>query len=65
MPERKTGNSEFYIQVLEILLQQIRRMRLKFWEDGTWFLLCDDSPTLSAMTVKCFLASQCGVQPLI
>jgi hypothetical protein len=30
MPEGKTGNSEFYIHMLERLLQQIQRVRLKF-----------------------------------
>ena len=34
---------------------------------GEWHLvpLCDNGPSYSAMIVKCFLASQCGVQLMI
>jgi hypothetical protein len=42
-------------------------VHVKLEISGEWHLvpLCDNGPAHSAMIVKCFLASQCGVQPLI
>jgi hypothetical protein len=61
--QKEKQETEFYIQVLEILLQQIPRMRLKFWENGTWFfcvtwpcLFCHDSEVLPGITMWCSAA---------
>jgi len=48
----------YYKDVMERLLNRIRRVRLGMCESGDWFLLHDNAPSHNATIVKQFLAQR-------
>jgi histone-lysine N-methyltransferase SETMAR len=55
VPEGRTVNSAFFVEVIGRLLKRISRVRPQFRAEGSWFLLYDNAPSHSAPVVKTFL----------
>ena len=62
VPEGQTVTRSFYLRVLELLLERIRRVRPEYSAPGSWFLLHDSAPVHRADAVQEFLARKqvCG-----
>jgi len=58
VPEGETINAVYYKDVMERLLNRIRRVRQGMCESGDWFLLYDNAPSHNATIVKQFLAQR-------
>jgi len=56
VPEGETINAVYYKDVMERLLNRIRRVRPGMCESGKWFLLHDNALSHNATIVKQFLA---------
>jgi len=58
VPERQKVNAEFYMDVLDLLLKRIRRVRMAKFQSSEWFLLHDNAPSCNAAIVKKFLENR-------
>jgi hypothetical protein len=56
VPEGQTENGQFYLRVMERLLERIRRVRPEFHNSKELFLLHDNAPAHTAGVVARFLA---------
>jgi hypothetical protein len=55
-PEGRTGNAEFYCNVLRRLREDIQRKRPELWCAGNWMLHDDNAPSHRALVTREFLA---------
>ncbi len=58
VPEGKTGNATFYIQVLDRLCKHTARVRPEMWRDRKFFLLHDNACLQTAAIIQQFLAKK-------
>ena len=58
VPEGLKVNAEFYMAVLDLLLNRIRRVRTAKFQSSEWFLLHDNAPSHNAAILKKFLANR-------
>ena len=58
VPEGRTVNADFYVEVLQHLCKRIQHVRPKMWEDRTFFLLHDNAPAHTATRTVQFLAQK-------
>ena len=56
-------NKEYYVEVLKILRDAVRRKRPRFWSSGDWLLHHDNAPAHSPNLLQQFLAKHKIVQP--
>jgi len=58
VPEGQKVNAEFYVGVLDRLLNRIQQVRTAKFQSNEWFLLHDNAPSHNAATMKKFLANR-------
>lgn len=58
VPEGLTVNQAYYLDVLKLLQEQVRRKRQELWKNDTWILHQDNTPTHNALSIKQFLAKK-------
>ena len=58
VPQGQTVTQNYYREVLERLLQRMRRVRREQWEKKGWMLHHDNAPVHTAISVKRFLAEK-------
>jgi len=57
VPPEQTVNQEFYFEVWRRLRENVRRKRPELWRSGDWFLLHDNAPAHTSLSVTRCLAS--------
>ena len=55
VPPGQTVNAEFYIEILKLLRENVRRKRPDQWRNNTWLLQHDKAPAHSALLTRRFL----------
>jgi hypothetical protein len=58
VPPGQTVNKEYYVEFLSRLVQRICRVRPRFQERGSWFLLHDNGRLQTVVSVEQFLEKQ-------
>ena len=58
VPEGQKVNAEFYVGVLDQLLERIRRVRMAKFQSSEWLLFLDNAPYHNAAIVKKFLENR-------
>lgn len=53
-----TMTMTFYQEILERLLNQVRRVQREMWDVGEWFFILDNATSHSSLIVKLFLAKK-------
>lgn len=56
LPEGRTVNKEYYLQVMRRLREAIRKKRPELWRNNSWILHHDNAPSHTALTICEFLA---------
>lgn len=56
LPEGRTVNKEYYLQVMRRLREAIRRKRPDLWQNNSWLLHHDNAPAHTSLLVRDFLA---------
>ena len=56
IPRGQTVNKEFYVAVLKLLREALRRKRLQLWTNQSWVLHHDNAPSHSSFLVRNFLS---------
>jgi hypothetical protein len=55
VPKGRTINAQFYLEVMGQFLERIQWLRPAFHENKNWFLLHDNAPACTLLTVQRFL----------
>ncbi|UYV76619.1 hypothetical protein LAZ67_14001482 [Cordylochernes scorpioides] len=56
LPQRRTVNKEYYLQVMRNLREAIRQKRPDLWKNKNWLLHHDNAPAHTSLLVSDFLA---------
>jgi hypothetical protein len=56
LPQGRTVNKEFYLEVLQRLREAVRKKRPDVWRENRWMLQHDNAPSHSLFLVRDFLA---------
>ena len=56
LPQGRTVNKEYYLEVISRLRETIRQKRTELWKNQTGILHHDDAPAHTSMLVRVFLA---------
>ncbi|UYV73351.1 hypothetical protein LAZ67_10002821 [Cordylochernes scorpioides] len=56
LPQGRTVNKEYYLQVMRNLREAIRQKRPDLWKNKNWFLHHDNAPAHTSLLVRDFLA---------
>ncbi|CAD7002724.1 unnamed protein product [Ceratitis capitata] len=56
LPQGRTVNKEYYLQVMRNLGEAIRQKRPNLWENKNWLLHHDNAPAHTSLLVRDFLA---------
>jgi hypothetical protein len=56
--EGQTVNQVYYMEVLTIFCEGVRRKRPEMWKKGSWILHHDNTLSHNALSVRTFLAKQ-------
>ena len=56
LPQCRTVNKEYYLEVMRRLRQAIRQKRAELWKNQSWILHNDNAPDHTSMLVRRFLA---------
>ena len=54
VPQVQTVNQLFYLEVLKLLREAVRRKRSELWLSGEWLLHHDSAPVHTALSVRQF-----------
>jgi len=55
VPQGQTVNQQFYLELLKLLRDAVRRKRSDLWRSGEWLLHHDNAPAHTALSVWQFL----------
>ncbi|UYV76633.1 hypothetical protein LAZ67_14001537 [Cordylochernes scorpioides] len=58
LPQGRTVNKEYYLQVMRNLREAIRQKRPDLWKNKNWFLHHDNAPAHTSLLVRDFLAQK-------
>jgi len=56
LPQGRTVNKEYYLEVMRRLRDAIRKKRPNLWKDNSWLLHHDNAPAHTSLLVSSFLA---------
>ena len=56
LPQGRTVNKEYYLEVMRRLREAIRKKRPELWKNNSWILHHDNAPAHSSLLVRDFLA---------
>ncbi|CAD7013870.1 unnamed protein product [Ceratitis capitata] len=56
LPQGRTVNKEYYLQVMRSLREAIRQKRPDLWKNENWLLHHDNAPAHTSLLVRDFLA---------
>ena len=56
LPQGRTVNKEYYLEVMRRLRETIRKKRPELWKNNSWILHHDNAPAHSSLLVRDFLA---------
>ena len=56
LPQGRTVNKEYYLEVMRRLREAIREKRPELWKNNSWILHHDNAPANSSLLVRDFLA---------
>ncbi|UYV68238.1 hypothetical protein LAZ67_5003570 [Cordylochernes scorpioides] len=56
LPQSRTVNKEYYLQVMRNLREAIRQKRPDLWKNKNWLLRHDNAPAHTSLLVRAFLA---------
>ena len=56
LPQGRTVNKEYYLEVMHRLREAIRQKRTELWKNQSWILHHDNTPAHTSMLVREFLA---------
>ncbi|KAA1414165.1 hypothetical protein F0U44_22385, partial [Nocardioides humilatus] len=56
LPQGRTVNKEYYLEVMRRLREAIRQKRTELWKKQSWILHHDNAPAHTSMLVREFLA---------
>ena len=56
LPQGRTVNKEYYLEVMRRLPEAIRQKRIELWKNQSWILHDDNAPAHTSMLVREFLA---------
>jgi transposase len=56
LPEGRTVNKEYYLEVMQRLCEAVRKKRPDAWRENRWMLQHDNVPSHSSLLVRDFLA---------
>ena len=56
LPQGRTVNKEYYLEVMRRLREAIRKKRPELWKNNSWLLHHDNAPAHSSLLVRNFLA---------
>ena len=63
LPQSRTVNKEYYLEVMCRLQEAIWRKRPELWKNNSWLLHHDNAPTHSSLLVRDFLAKNNTIMP--
>ena len=58
LPQGRTVNKEYYLEVMQRLCEAVRKKRPDAWRENRWMLQHDNAPSHSSFLVRDFLAKQ-------
>ena len=58
LPQRRTVNKEYYLEVMRRLREAIRKKRPELWKNNSWLLHHENAPAHSSLLVRNFLAKK-------
>jgi hypothetical protein len=56
LPQGRTVNKEYYLEVMQCLREAVRKKRPDAWRENRWMLQHDNAPSHSSFLVRDFLA---------
>jgi hypothetical protein len=56
LPQARTVNKEYYLEVMQRLREAVRKKRPDAWQENRWMLQHDNAPSHSLFLIRDFLA---------
>jgi histone-lysine N-methyltransferase SETMAR len=61
LPQGRTANKEYYLEVMQRLREAVRKKRPDAWRENRWMLQHDNAPSHSSFLVRDFLAKHATI----